>query len=81
MSPGEWKNLEADVRKALRIGEENGETVIDVVTRILWLERHKNHTRIQAMSEMLRVATGDPMLVRKVLVKAVNVVEWRESAD
>jgi hypothetical protein len=33
MSSRDWTNLEADVRKAL--GKQNGETVIEVVTRIL----------------------------------------------
>ena len=45
MRVSNWKDLEADVRNALRAGKRNGETLIDVVTRIVWLERHKNQQR------------------------------------
>jgi hypothetical protein len=71
MSVGDWKNLEADVRKALKIGKQNRETVIEVVTRILWLERHKHKARIVALNETLRVANGEPKLQNRTLTAVV----------
>jgi hypothetical protein len=79
MGDGDWKDLEADIRNSLRIGKENGEPLIDVVTRIVWIERHKNQTRIAVLNEILRVANGDPMPATRASVKAANVAEWRKS--
>lgn len=59
MGAGDWKVLEAYIRNSLEIGPKNGETLIDVVTRIVWLERHKNQIRIVALSEILRGVNGD----------------------
>jgi hypothetical protein len=78
MSAGDWKNLEADVRNALRIRKQNREKVIDVVTRILWLERHKHQAQVSALSESLRVANGEPTLPRRA---RMTVVEGRAEQE
>jgi hypothetical protein len=31
MSAGDWKELQAHIRNSLKIGQKNGETMIDVV--------------------------------------------------
>jgi hypothetical protein len=31
MSAGDWKDLQADIRNSFKIGQTNGETMIDVV--------------------------------------------------
>jgi hypothetical protein len=61
MSAGDWKDLQGDIRNSLNIGQKNGETMIDVVTRIVWLERHKNQIRIGTLNEILRDVNGDPL--------------------
>jgi hypothetical protein len=61
MSAGDWKDLQGDIRNSLKIGQKNGETMIDVVTRIVWLERHKNQIRIGTLNEILRDVNGDPL--------------------
>ena len=55
MSSDAWKDLQAEIRNTLKIGQKNGETLIDVVTRIVWLERHKNQIRIVALDATLKV--------------------------
>jgi hypothetical protein len=76
-----WKHLETDVRNALRAGKRNGETLIDVVTRMIWLERHKNHTEILALNETLRIANRDLMPTRRAPTKTNDLIEWRRTAD
>jgi hypothetical protein len=72
MGAGDWKNLEAAVRDSLRIGKQNREKVIDVVTRILWLERHKHQAQISALNETLRAANGEPTLPRRARMTVVE---------
>jgi hypothetical protein len=75
MSTGDWDNLQADIRNSLKIGQANGETLIDVVTRIVWLERHKNQIRIAALNEILRGVNGESLPERRPPVKAVDIGE------
>jgi hypothetical protein len=72
MSSGDWKDLQADIRKSLKIGQKNGETLIDVVTRIVWLERHKNQIRIMALNQILKSVDVDPAPERRAPMRAVD---------
>lgn len=76
MSANDWKDLQLDIRNSLDTGKKNGERMIDVVTRIVWLERHRNQTRVGALNEILRVVNGDPFPQRRVPVKTVDMGEW-----
>jgi hypothetical protein len=69
MSADDWKDLQADIRNSLTFDPKNGETMIDVVTRIVWLERHKNQIRIRTLNEILRGVNGDPLPARRAPVK------------
>jgi hypothetical protein len=64
---------------AQRAGKRNGETLINMVTRIVWLERHRNQTETSALNETLRIANGDLMPARRAPTKTDDVVEWRKS--
>jgi hypothetical protein len=81
MSAGDWKDLQADIRNSLKIGQKNGETMIDVVTRIVWLERHKNQIRIGTLNEIQKSVNGDPLPERRAPIKAVDMGEWRKSGN
>jgi hypothetical protein len=81
MSSCDLKDLQADIRKSLKIGQKNGDTLIDVVTRIVWFERHKNQIRIVALNEIFKSVDGDPAPERRAPMRAVDRGEWCKSGN
>jgi len=81
MSSGDWKDLQANIRNSLKVGQKNGEALIDVVTRIVWLERHKNQIRIGTLNEILKSVNGDPWPERKAPAKTVDMHAWLRSGN
>ena len=75
MRAGDWKDLRAEIGNSLKVGQKNGEKLIDVMTRIVWLERHKNQIRIGSLIEILRGVNDDRLLESGTPVKTVDLGE------
>jgi hypothetical protein len=77
MSFEHWEDVREEVRTYLSIGRENGESELETMTRLVWLERHKSgnlHAALEAIEGFVNAALeGD----ESAAAKNSNVLEWK----
>jgi hypothetical protein len=66
----DWEDVREEVCTKLEIGMSQGETELDVVTRLIWLERQNN---LNAIEEAVTKA----LLRERGLVKTATVLQWK----
>jgi hypothetical protein len=69
-----WQDLREEVCTHLEIGKSNGETELDTMTRLIWLERQN---AIAAIEEAVNFAHGR---ARELIVKEARkarVLQWK----
>jgi hypothetical protein len=65
----EWEDLREEVCTLLEIGMSQGETELDTVTRLIWLERQKT---LEVIENSVATAIKDGEAARK-----ARVLQWK----
>jgi hypothetical protein len=76
MSNGDWEDLREEVCKCLEIGMNKGETELDTMTRLVWLERQKHLDLCVALETILRVSTAALERERGLAAKKAVILQW-----
>ncbi len=78
MSNGDWEDLREEVRTYLELGVNKGETELDTMTRLVWLERQKHVDLCVALETVLRVSTAVLERERGLDTKQALILQWRK---
>jgi hypothetical protein len=77
MSNGDWEDLREEVRTYFELGLNKGETELDTMTRLVWLERQKHVDLCVALETILSLSTA--ALVeheRGLAAKKAVILQW-----
>jgi hypothetical protein len=78
MSNGDWEDLREEVCTYLEIGLKAGETELDTMSRLVWLERQKHVDLCVALETILRVSTAALERERGLAAKQAVILKWRK---
>jgi hypothetical protein len=77
MSAGDWEDLREEVCTYLAVGSENGESELETMTRLVWLERQKSFNLYAALEAIERVVSDVLEPERRAAGENSNVLEWK----
>jgi hypothetical protein len=78
MSNGDWEDLREEVCTYLELAVNKGETELDAMTRLVWLERQKHVDLCVALETVLRVSTASLECERGIAAKQAVILQWRK---
>jgi hypothetical protein len=78
MSNGDWEDLREEVCTYLELGANQGETELDTMTRLVWLERQKHVDLCAALETALRASTPSLERERGIAAKQAVILQWRK---
>lgn len=71
MDAADWEDLREEVCTQLEIGISKGEAELDTMTRLVWLERHKN---LDAIEKAVAAALNGE---RRPIAGKARVLQWK----
>jgi hypothetical protein len=78
MSNGDWEDLREEVCAHIELGRDKGETELDTMTRLVWLERRKHVDLCLALETILSVSTTALECERGLAMKKSVILKWRK---
>ena len=78
MSNGDWEDLREEVCTYLELGLNKGETELDTMTRLVWLERQRHADLCAALETVLRASTAVLERERGLAAKQAIILQWRK---
>jgi hypothetical protein len=80
MNAGEWEDLREEVCTHLALGHESGESELETITRMLWLERQRNVCLSVALEAIQAEAAATLGYDRRTAGRASNVLSWKSAS-
>jgi hypothetical protein len=71
LNTSEWEDVRAEVSAHLELGLSKGETELDIVTRLIWLERQNNLGAIE------KAVTAALNRERGLVTRQARVLQWK----
>jgi hypothetical protein len=79
MSNDDWEDLREEVCTHLELSRNMGETELDTMARLLWLERQKHVSLCLALETILKASTAALERERGLAAEKAVVLKWRKS--
>jgi hypothetical protein len=76
MSNRDWEDLREEVCTYLELGLNKGETELDTMARLVWLERQKHVDLCVALETILKVSTAALERERGLNAKKAVILQW-----
>ena len=70
--------IQREIRQRFKDGKNQGETEVEITSRLVWLERQKNYALCNAFEEIFKCAADALDLASEASSRTANLLKWHK---